>query len=92
VGLDASLDHGVDDGVRLVDEMDVVDDAEEVAVVGRGRQGSGSLLGFVDGDAVDDGVLVVARDGVAEVALPVEEVAEPIGCMKSSNLVYEKFT
>lgn len=62
------------DGDALVLIAEVSDDAEQVARVGAGGQRADAALGLEDGDAVDDHVEGIARDGGAHVLLGIAQV------------------
>src|SRR6185437_8819002 len=70
------------DALALIAE--VFDDAEQVAGVDAGRQGSGAALAGEDGEAVDDDVERVARDREAEMFFGVEQCEALEGFVEES--------
>ena len=83
-GVEASAEQFLGDGDALSLVAEVLDDAEEVARVDPWGQGAEATLGLEDGDALDDDVERVARDGDTEVALRVEELELLEGVIEES--------
>ena len=83
-GVEASAEQLLGDGDALALVAEVLDDAEQVPSVDAWGEGAYAALGLEDGDALDDDVDGVARDGDAEVVFGVEEGEAPEGVVEES--------
>ena len=72
-GLQPLADQRLGDGLGLVAMVEIADDAEQVSRVDAVGKRAGGALAGEDRDGIDDGVARIAGDGVAEVALGIEQ-------------------
>jgi hypothetical protein len=66
-------DQRLGDGLRLMARVEISDDAEQVSRVDAVGERAGGALAGEDRDGIDDGVARVAGDGIADMALGVEQ-------------------